>query len=202
LSVSTHLATYKSNVFSNVLDLTDNAMILGAGTNHTSATLRAQLIDGAVVSSAADAAHALGYARAADILPTPAPAAAYTFLGLPVAADDILVRYTLLGDADLSGAVNFDDLLRLAQHYNGTDAHWSHGDFDRDGVVNFDDLLALAQNYNAALPAAPVPGAPADFDAALAAAFAQVPEPSAIAWLAACGFALAPRRSRRRRPTR
>jgi hypothetical protein len=42
----------------------------------------------------------------------------------------------------------------------------------------------MAQNYNTALPSAPIPGAPADFQADLARAFASVPEPSTLGVLA------------------
>lgn len=62
---------------------------------------------------------------------------------------DVWVRQlegTEYGDSDLNGAVNFSDLLVLAQNYNGSGT-WSSGDFDGDSLVNFNDLLALAQNY-------------------------------------------------------
>ena len=58
-------------------------------------------------------------------------------------------RPFLVGDANLSGAVNFDDLLILAQNYEQTPKLWAQGDFSLDGTVDFDDLLLLAQNYNA-----------------------------------------------------
>jgi len=56
--------------------------------------------------------------------------------------------------------------------------------------------VKLAQNYNTALPTEPVPGASAEFQADLARAFANVPEPStlALAVVAACGFAMRRRR--------
>jgi hypothetical protein len=51
------------------------------------------------------------------------------------------------------------------------------------------------------MPTDPLPGAPADFSADLAAAFATVPEPStALLSIAACGFALSARRRRSFRP--
>jgi hypothetical protein len=142
-------------------------------------------------SAAADPTTAVGYAVATG------PG---TFLGVSFAAGDILVRHTNSGDATLDGTVNFDDLLALAKSYNATGAHWYQGDFSYDGVVNFDDLLILAKNYNAAMPAADaVPGATAAFGADLAAAFAQVPEPSAtLLTSAACGFALRRRRRKSR----
>ncbi len=53
-----------------------------------------------------------------------------------------------LGDADIDGDVDFDDLLALAQHYSQTqNTNWQMGDFDGVNGVAFDDLLALAQNY-------------------------------------------------------
>jgi hypothetical protein len=60
----------------------------------------------------------------------------------------LLVRVTTNGDADLSGAVGFSDLLSLAQNYEQPGAKfWFSGDFNFDGLVNFTDLLTLAQNY-------------------------------------------------------
>ena len=199
LSVSTRLQTYPSGGFEKWLDLTDNAMILGASTNHTTVGIRSLLIAKTIRSSAADAAHGLGYARAGDVLSASPAGGTHVFLGLPVAADDVLVRYTVLGDANLDGRVNFADLLSLAKHYNTAAAQWSAGDFNYDGSVNFNDLLTLAKGYNTALPAAAdVPAASAEFERDYAAAVAAVPEPSVMAAGSAMfGFALTTRRKRR-----
>jgi hypothetical protein len=91
----------------------------------------------------------------------------------------VLARFTKLGDATLDGSVDFNDLVKLAQNYNTSGTTWSGGDFTYDGATDFNDLVKLAQNYNTALPAEAIPGAPAIFQADLARAMAQLPEPSA-----------------------
>ena len=53
---------------------------------------------------------------------------------------------TLMGDANLDGATDFDDFPALAASF-GERGGWSSGDFDGDGVVQFNDFLLLAANY-------------------------------------------------------
>lgn len=105
------------------------------------------------------------------------------FLGVEVDASAILLRATTRGDADLSGTVDFDDLLRLAQHYGNAGMHWWQGDFDYNGVVAFEDLLSLAQNYGTSLAvdAIGLSGCNAAFAADLHLAMALVPEPALVA---------------------
>jgi len=88
---------------------------------------------------------------------------------------------TLDGDATLDGSVDFNDLVKLAQHYNIEDGNrsWAEGDFSHDGNVDFNDLVRLAQHYN--MSAVDGSGFSAEFQAAMAAA--EVPEPSAGAVL-------------------
>ncbi|HEY7118198.1 MAG TPA: PEP-CTERM sorting domain-containing protein [Tepidisphaeraceae bacterium] len=151
-------------------------------------------------SAAADSRLAIGYAEAFELLgPTGG-----TFGSETVDGDAILVRTTLAGDADLSGNVDFNDLVRLAQNYNNnvaatTESWWYNGDFNYDGMVDFNDLVKLAQNYNAALPSGPIAGAPVNFEPDLARAFAAVPEPGTLSLFAAFGLAALSRRRRRTR---
>lgn len=77
-----------------------------------------------------------------------------------------------------------------------TDAWWTSGDFNYDGVINFNDLVAVAQNYGAAFGPAPITGASAAFDADVAAAFANVLEPSMLGLAAMTGLGLLVRRRR------
>jgi hypothetical protein len=60
----------------------------------------------------------------------------------------------LRGDANGDAAVNFADLLVLAQNYGQSSRTFSQGDFDYNGSVAFSDLLILAQNYGVTLPTA------------------------------------------------
>jgi hypothetical protein len=68
----------------------------------------------------------------------------------------------LAGDANHDRTVDFNDLVPLAQHYNGDGgALWADGDFTADGLVDFNDLVLLAQNYNRTLePPIPPPPPP------------------------------------------
>ena len=88
-----------------------------------------------ISSTAAAAGRTLGYADSVDKIVA------------GVAPNTILIKYTIPGDANLDGSVNFSDLVILAQHY-GANATWDQGDFSYGGKVNFADLVALAQHYN------------------------------------------------------
>jgi len=143
------------------LDLVNNALQIHYGANPSPvADIAADLASGydggkwdgpGIITSAADSAHGLGFSDNG--------------------AGQITVKFTRYGDANLDGAVNFNDLLLLAQHYGTmTGATWDQGDFNYDGAVGFDDLLLLAQDYGQAATAT--------------AAVAPVPEPSTIGPLA------------------
>lgn len=103
----------------------------------------------------------------------------------------ILLTPLVAGDANVDQRVDFDDLLRVAQHYGETNvSSWHSGDFDGDGVVDFSDLLALAQTYG--YGGASVVGS--DFSSDWALAQSLVPEPASVVFFAAIAFR---RRSRR-----
>jgi hypothetical protein len=127
-------------------------------------------------AAASNPALAVGYAESSAVL---GPSGG-TFVGQNVDGTAVLVRTTLSGDANLDGAVDFNDLAALAQNYNNIDGQrmWWQGDFNYDGGVDFNDLAAMAQNYNTSLPSGPIAGAPDGFEEDLTRALASVPEPS------------------------
>jgi hypothetical protein len=199
------------------VDLQRNAMVVDHPAGSEQATLvavRDHIVSGynkgdwkgpgiTSTNAATESGKALGYAPAKEVLPFANGATTDTFLGTTVDDTSVVVRYTLAGDATLDGKTDFNDLVKLAQNYNTTvstttDSWWTHGDFTYDGITDFNDLVKLAQNYNTALPSEAIPGAPVNFEADLARAFAQAPEPSALALatIAACGFAIKRRRRR------
>jgi T5SS/PEP-CTERM-associated repeat protein len=101
----------------------------------------------------------------------------------------------LPGDADLDADVDFQDLVALAQHYDQPNSDWFDGDFDRNGTVAFNDLVALAQHYGQSASGAIVAD-PDRFEADFVLAQSLVPEPSAIASVAALAGVLIRRRRR------
>jgi autotransporter-associated beta strand protein len=142
---------------------------------------------------------AIGFGTPADVS-TVATNGGTQFFGSAIDASSVVVQTTIGGDANLDKTVNFGDLLVLAKNYNSTTAYWAKGDFNYDGTVNFGDLLTLAKNYNASMPTEPVPGASAQFEADMAAAFAAVPEPGSLALLGlGVGAMLGGRRRRARK---
>jgi hypothetical protein len=52
------------------------------------------------------------------------------------------------GDASGDRSVDFDDFVRLANHF-AMPGTWGDGDFDLDGIVAFPDFVILAQNFQA-----------------------------------------------------
>ena len=96
------------------------------------------------------------------------------------------VVYTVPGDADLNKTVEFQDLVSLAQNYNGVGKVYAEGDFNYDETVGFADLVILAQNYNLSASTEDLiaAGLSADFAADWALAQSMVPEPTTLAALA------------------
>ncbi len=77
--------------------------------------------------------------------------------------------FALAADGNRDRAVDFQDLVLLAQNYNTSGKTYFQGDYSGDGTVDFNDLVILAQHYNKTLlpvTAPPVPAALAPVNAA------------------------------------
>ncbi len=84
-----------------------------------------------------------------DVL-TGLPGSSYTtFSGVAVSPDDILVKYTYIGDGNLDGLVSFDDYVGMDNAFFGLipNLGWATGDINFDGVINFDDYSVVDQAF-------------------------------------------------------
>lgn len=168
------------------IDLTQNALIVNYGTGADPfSSIQSDLITGynsgawngpGIISSAAalNSAYAVGYADGNVDSSTAA------------GPGQVLLKYTLVGDANLDGTVNLTDLLALLNNYGQSNKDWAAGDFNYDGTVNLTDLLALLNNYGQTATLASAAGT------------SSVPEPGAISLLAIGAMALVPRRRQSR----
>jgi hypothetical protein len=118
-----------------------------------------------------------------------------TFSGQSVGINDVLVKYTYFGDADLDGKVGTNDYFQIDSGFLNGRSGWINGDFDYDGRVSTNDYFLIDNSFlSHGLPLSPAAFEPG---AALA-GVTGVPEPASAAALAAVGAALLRRRTRRR----
>jgi subtilisin family serine protease len=138
-----------------LLDLADNVLVLKNG---TLAGVRAAIAagfqrggwlgTGGITSSAAandpSGQTALGYADNASF-------AKNTFAGVSgLGANDVIVKYTYYGDADLSGAVTLDDFTLFLNGYQSLTpaaSEWMLGDFDYSAATTLDDFTLFLSGY-------------------------------------------------------
>jgi hypothetical protein len=131
-----------------------------------------------------------------------------TFEGQTVTSNDVLVKYTFVGDADLSGTVGASDYLLIDNGFNsgGTKTGWRNGDFNYDGVINGDDYTLIDNAFNtqgslsfASTSAGPAEMIAGDADQIAAASSVAVPEPGTVGILGFGAVGLLRRRRRNRR---
>jgi hypothetical protein len=74
----------------------------------------------------------------------------------------VLIKFTWIGDLNVDGLVDFQDLSVFNTNYdNGAvgGRYWSDGDFNYDGFIDFQDLSLFNTNYDPTKPSLPEPGA-------------------------------------------
>ncbi len=69
------------------------------------------------------------------------------FDGYDVDPTDVLMKYTWLGDADLSGLIDGNDYFQIDQGYAGQLTGYLNGDFNYDGRIDADDYFLIDSNY-------------------------------------------------------
>ncbi len=138
-------------------DLTNGSLIIDYAGASPIAALQAALATGyaagawtgnglnSSTAAASPIADAIGFAEAAEVLTPP-----LSFAGESVDSSTVVARYTLGGDADLTGDVTLDDFTRLAAGF-GLGSTWANGDFDYDGAVSLNDFTTLAANFGQAI---------------------------------------------------
>ena len=93
----------------------------------------------------------IGVIRNSDLdVTTGISGSSYTsFSGQTVTPDDVLVKYTYIGDANFSGAVSFDDYVGMDNAFFGLipNLGWATGDINFDGAINFDDYSKVDQAF-------------------------------------------------------
>jgi fibronectin-binding autotransporter adhesin len=143
---------------------------------------------------------AIGYAANLE-------AAYTTFEGISGLDDnDVLVKYTYYGDADLTGSVDLDDFnLFLAGYQDPANVPqtWIYGDFDYTGSVDLDDFNLFLAAYQAnGAPLSALAGAVGDTGLSagdqqlMLSAIAAVPEPGTLGVLGVVAAGLLARRRR------
>ena len=53
-----------------------------------------------------------------------------------------------MGDANLDGRIDMNDLTKVLTNYNQSGMKWGQGDFNGDGKVDINDLTVVLTNYN------------------------------------------------------
>ena len=108
-------------------------------------------------------------------------------------ASELTIAYSLYGDTNLDGSVDFADLSKLLAGYNQA-GDWAQGDSDYTGAVAFADLSKMLANYNQSLPGSINVGS-YNLDAAAIQALSDagitvVPEPASLLLLVMAGLGL------------
>jgi alpha-amylase len=165
ISVISHLNFAGStNAWGGKLDLTNNNLILKAGGTTGLTNITNQLQSGhggagtywngtnGIVSSSAAADSSflttLGVILNNNGDPINPQPLYTTFNSQATALNDVLVKFTYYGDADLNGMVNGADYALIDSGFGSTLTGWSNGDFNYDGVIDGTDYSLIDNTFN------------------------------------------------------
>jgi hypothetical protein len=113
-----------------------------------------------------------------------------SFGGIVVNSGDVLLMYTLAGDANLDAKIDADDYFQIDSNYNKPAAShtYSKGDFNYDGKINGDDYAKIDASFAGQSGFSP---------AVLPGAVTAVPEPASIVSALMLGVVVGGLRGRR-----
>jgi hypothetical protein len=125
-----------------------------------------------------------------DINSLPAPATSQLTADATISINRGNVAYTLLGDANLDGAVNGSDFAILASNFDKAVSGWNQGDFNYDGAANGSDFATLAASFNQGANQSGITGGLSSNDSSPA----SIPEPATASLLAIATLSMLRRR--------
>jgi hypothetical protein len=163
------------------LDISDNDLIL-RGTSEVA--VRALVTSGLVTSSYSNSYAGIGVITNGD---GEGGSLYANFDGQAVSATDVLVKYTYLGDTNLDGVVDAQDVANTLAGVYGHLTGWVNGDFNYDGAVTSADVTILLTSLS---------HEGASFGDSTGGGGA-VPEPGSVGWVGAVGVGMGLRRRRR-----
>ena len=70
------------------------------------------------------------------------------FDGINTTTNDVLVKYTYFGDANLDGTVSGADYQQIDAGFGLHLTGWQNGDFNYDGVVDGSDYSLIDNTFN------------------------------------------------------
>ncbi len=117
------------------------------------------------------------------------------FAGTNPGPNDVLVKYTYYGDANLDGVVDGSDYTLIDNGFNNRLTGWYNGDFNYDGTIDGSDYTLIDNAFNT--QAAPINAGivtPLAFIADQIAGTSAVPEPTTLGLVALGAAALLGRR--------
>ena len=179
------------------LDLTNNKLIVEAAnaTKATAiATLQNQVQSYGQAGSLGITSTGIPGNQAIAVVDNGALATPFTvFGGVAVDLNSILTAPELLGDTDLSGTVDLNDLNTVLNDLGQTSSAWTSGNFDGAPTIDLNDLNDVLNNLGASFPSASNEVGLAE--SLLAGVTSSAPEPASLAII----FFAAPWVLRRRR---
>ncbi|HZZ73736.1 MAG TPA: peptidylprolyl isomerase [Pirellulales bacterium] len=154
LSIDNDGAALGSRQYYGALDLKNNDLIITQDSATDAATALANVTDmiragasggNGIVSGSATSVYGIGVKSNDDGSGNPVQA---TFDGQGVDANATLVKYTLLGDLNLDGVVDGNEIAAAVNALNQGKTGWTNGDTDYSGTIDANDLGRIVAAYD------------------------------------------------------